>query len=62
MLVLERSAAPTGLNFAADCYIAYDNSKQLKSEPDDSLFWQNDEHTDERDSAQVTQKAGKSIF
>ena len=47
MLVLEGSAEPTGLNFAADCYIAYDNSKQLKSEPGDSLLWQKDEQKDE---------------
>jgi hypothetical protein len=61
MLVLKRSAAPAGLNFAADCYIAYDNSKQLKSEPGDSLFWQKDEQKDEGDSARVTQKSEKSI-
>ena len=60
--MLERSAAPTGLKFAADCYIVHDNSKQLKLKPGDSLFCQKDEQKDEGDSAQVTQKAGKSIF
>ena len=45
--------------FAVDCYIAYDNSKQLKSESGDSLFWQKDEQKDEGDSARVTQKSEK---
>ena len=62
MLVLEGSAAPTGLNFAAYCYIVHDNSKQLKSKPGDSLFCQKDEQKDEGDSARVTQKSEKSII
>ncbi len=62
MLVLERSGAQTGLDFAADCYIVHDNSKQLKSEPGDSMFWQKDEQKDEGDSTRVTQKSEKSII
>jgi len=38
------------------------NSKQLKLELGDSLFWQKDEQKDEGDSAQVTQKSEKSII
>ena len=62
MLALKRSAAPTGLNFAADCYIVHDNSKQLKSKPGDSPFCQKNEQKDEGDSTRVTQKNEKKYY